>query len=231
MTIDSLEKPFFFYAVRGSNIIPSPDAMIDTAKMKRVFDVARNLNDLRFKNALKVKPADKIEAFLNQQIYLYIQSGGDKNKWIEHTKSIKPIFENDDQEYAYNIWMDQYNTVIVTVDLKGNGHDVWLGTETKRKELTEKLAAHSFIIGSSDTIFAGTPVKWNESARLLVLLIDLLKPKYISNSIPLQKITDENFIDKNGKPFRNMRQIKYGIGDNKKQPKGLQKINEIINTL
>lgn len=105
MAIDFPENPFYFYAVRMPSIAPSREALTDPGKLQKVFDLARALNDHKFTGALKKKPADKIKAYLDQQLEIYLDAGGDKLKWIEHTVKRKPTFEDVDRSYAFSTWI------------------------------------------------------------------------------------------------------------------------------
>jgi len=93
----------------------------------------------------------------------------------------------------------------------------WLGSEEKRQILYEALVEDSFVEHMADNqhrFMNNQPVKWLLDGRsLFYMLLELKKKKYkcLAAFESLAPLVKDNFVDKNGAPFKNVSQNTSGM--------------------
>lgn len=90
----------YYYAYKGLDI-----PIKYTASPKKLFTVQKNLNQSSFKAELKNKEPNQIETFLDYHLRIFVRNGGDKQEWVEHTKSILPQLSIEQTDSFYS-WVE-----------------------------------------------------------------------------------------------------------------------------
>jgi hypothetical protein len=112
---------------------------------------------------------------------------------------------------------DNTPAVVATVKAEPEQAGKWLGGEEKRQILFEALVEESFIEHTADNqhrFMNNQPVKWLLDGRsLFYMLLELRTKKYKCFAVyeSLVQLVKDNFVDKNGAPFKNVSQNTSGM--------------------
>ena len=93
----------------------------------------------------------------------------------------------------------------------------WRGTPADKVRLFESLATEGFVACTSENkvnFFNNAPVQWLHDGRSLFYLLEQLRSKEYKMLLlneTLGPLIRANFVDKNGKPFKNISQNKSGM--------------------